>query len=62
MVLAAAQVNGPFFEHPESRRGLARIENLCRIAAYSEAKLRGERGDAGEPLEEIHGDPFCHQQ
>lgn len=62
MVPASAEVNGPFLKRPEARRGFACVENLGLVTANGRAKPRGEGGDAGQPLQEIHGDPFGHQQ
>ena len=54
MVRAGAGADGVFLERTERRRGLARVEDGDRAAGRVDETAR-QRGDAGEPLDEVQG-------
>ena len=56
--VAAARDDRGFFQRAQAGRGLARVEDARAGAADGIDKAPGERGDAGEALEEIQRDAF----
>ena len=61
MVVSAAARDGVFLETPPAGRGFARVQNL-RVSSFDGLdELRGQRGDAGKPLDEIQRDALGAQ-
>ena len=61
MIFSAAARDGVFFKTPPAGRGFARVENLCVSSLDGVHELRGERGNAGKPLDEIQRDALGAQ-
>ena len=61
MVVSATAHDGVFFETPPAGRRFARVKNLRMSSLDGLDKLRGERGDAGKPLDEIQRDALGAQ-
>ena len=62
MVIAAALADRVFLEHTETRRRLARVEQLRGRRAQCEDVLTGMGGDTAETLEEVQEDAFGGKQ
>ena len=62
MVVSAAAHDSVFFEAPPAGRGFARVQDL-RVGSFDGLdKLRGQRGNAGKPLDEIQRNALGAQQ
>ena len=61
MIFSAAARYGEFFKPTPTGRGFARVENLRASSTNSLDKLRGQRGDAGKPLEKIQSNALGAQ-
>ncbi len=62
MIHDAAGRRCHLFEHSQAGRGLAGVENPHSGSRDRSYEFRGERRDAGEPLQKIQGDSFPREQ
>ena len=62
MIVAAAAVDGIFFQPPPAGRGLASVVNSGLRAGDGIDILAGERGDARQAAEQVQDDPLAGQQ
>src|SRR5579875_2386041 len=62
VVMASAQAHSLFFEGPQPRGGLTRIENAHAGAGHGSNAARGQGGDAGEVAEEVEGHTLGTQE
>ena len=62
VIRPATQRHGPFFQDPQARRRLPGIDDPGPEPLHRVAELRRQRGDAGQPLQEIQGHALALQQ